>query len=82
MNRCSHEPETEIRDSRLLLLHYVPEMLVTEAFLRSGSRSGMLASIRKGLALKFVYDYGLSMAETGRRLGVTTNAVGYMVRNR
>lgn len=55
---------------------------ITEAFLRSGSRSGMLASIRKGLALKFVYDYGLSMAETGRRLGVTTNAVGYMVRNR
>jgi hypothetical protein len=55
---------------------------ITEAFLRSASRSGMLASIRKGLALKFVYDYGLSMAETGRRLGVTTNAVGYMVRNR
>jgi len=55
---------------------------ITEAFLRSRSRSGMLASIRKVLALKFVYDYGLSMAETGRRLGVTTNAVGYMVRNR
>ncbi|MBM3163483.1 MAG: hypothetical protein FJZ79_09290 [Chlorobi bacterium] len=55
---------------------------ITEAFLRSGSRSGELASMRKTLALKFVYEYGLSMAETGRRLGVTTNAVGYMVRTR
>ena len=55
---------------------------ITEPFLRSGSRSGVLSSIRKRFALKFVYEYGLSMAETGRRLGVTTNAVGYMVRNR
>jgi REP element-mobilizing transposase RayT len=55
---------------------------ITEAFLRSGSRSGVLSSMRKMLAMKFVYGYGLSMAETGRRLGVTTNAVGYMVRQR
>ncbi len=55
---------------------------ITEAFLRSGSRSGELASMRKSLAMRFVYEYGLSMAETGRRLGVTTNAVSYMVRSR
>jgi hypothetical protein len=40
------------------------------------------ASMRKSLALKFVYEYGITVAETGRRLGVTTNAAGCMVRNR
>jgi len=74
-------------DERLRLINEDIEQVcreagVTEAFLRSGSRSGVLASMRKKLALKFVYEYGLSMAEAARRLGVTTNAVGYMVRNR
>lgn len=55
---------------------------VTTTFLRSGSRSGLLPSLRKQLAEKFVYEYGVSLAETGRQLGVTTNAVSYMVRRK
>lgn len=54
---------------------------VTVAFLRSGSRIGQLPFLRKELARKAVYEYGISLAETGRKLGVTTNAVSFMLRN-
>lgn len=54
---------------------------VTVSFLRSGSRSGQLPSLRKELARKAVYEYGISLAETGRKLGVTTNAVSFMLKN-
>ncbi|NTV02591.1 MAG: hypothetical protein HGB04_07380 [Chlorobiaceae bacterium] len=53
---------------------------ISVAFFLSGSRSGTLSSLRKRLAVKFVNMYGLSLAETARQLGVTTNAVSYMVR--
>ena len=55
---------------------------VTTTFLRSGSKSGLLPSLRKQLAKKFVCEYGVSLAETARQLGVTTNAVSYMVRRK
>ncbi len=54
---------------------------VTVTFLRSGSRIGQLPSLRKELARKAVYKYGISLAETGRKLGVTTNAVSFMLKN-
>lgn len=53
---------------------------VTAKFLCSGSKSGVLPSLRRGLAKKAVYEYGISLAETARQLGVTTNAVSYMLR--
>ncbi|MEC9486207.1 MAG: transposase [Prosthecochloris sp.] len=55
---------------------------ITAAFLKSGGRYAPLPKIRKALAVRFVVDYGLSLAETARQLGVTTNAVAYMVRGR
>jgi putative transposase len=55
---------------------------VTPTFLRSGSRSGLLPSLRKELAMKSVFEYGISLAETARHLGVTTNAVSYMLRRK
>ena len=55
---------------------------VTVAFLRSGSKSGSLTSMRKELARKGVYECGLSLTETGRQLGVTTNAVSYMLKKK
>ena len=50
--------------------------------LRSGSRRAPLPELRKALAVKFVEEYGLSLAETARQLGVTTNAVAYMLKTR
>ena len=55
---------------------------ISVAFFRSGSRSGTLPALRKSLAVKFTGEYGLSMAETARQLGVTTSAVNYMIRKR
>lgn len=55
---------------------------VTVTFLRSGSRSGPLPSLRKELARRGVYEHGLSLAETGRQLGVTTNAVSFMLKKK
>lgn len=54
---------------------------ITEAFFRSGSRSRNLPAIRKRLAAKFVFEYGLTLAETARWLGVSTSAVSNMVKN-
>lgn len=55
---------------------------ITTTFLRSGSRGGLLPSLRKRLAEKFVYEYGVSLAETARQLGVTTNAVSFMLKRK
>jgi predicted transcriptional regulator len=35
----------------------------------------MRQALRSELAKRFVEEYGVSLAETGRQLGVTTNAV-------
>ena len=53
---------------------------ISVAVLRSGSRRAPLPELRKALAVKFVEEYGLSLAETARQLGVTTNAVAYMLK--
>jgi len=55
---------------------------ISVAFFRSGSRTGTLPALRKSLAVKFTGEYGLSMAETARQLGVTTGAVSSMIRKR
>jgi len=53
---------------------------VTTANLRTGSKRGVLPKLRRELALKGVEEYSLSLAETARQLGVTTNAVSYMLK--
>jgi len=53
---------------------------VTPTFLRSGSKSGVLPSLRRELARTAVSEYGITLAETARQLGVTTNAVSYMLK--
>jgi len=52
------------------------------AFLQSGSRSGELPLLRKALARKGVWEYGVSLAETARQLGVTTSAVSQMLKKK
>jgi len=52
---------------------------ITVAFFRSGSRKVPLPELRKGLARRFVNEYGLSYAEAARQLGVTGNAISMML---
>jgi len=53
---------------------------ISIAFLQSGSRSGELPKLRKTLARKAVWEYGVSLAATARQLGVTTSAVSHMLK--
>ncbi|ACD91474.1 protein of unknown function DUF1568 [Chlorobium limicola DSM 245] len=54
---------------------------VTSMFLRSGSRSGELPSLRRTIAKMAVFELGISFAETARQLGVTTSAVSNMLKS-
>jgi hypothetical protein len=55
---------------------------VSKEALQSGSRIHEVSQIRSELAEKLVKEYGLSLAETVRRLGVTTAAIANAIRRR
>lgn len=48
--------------------------------LRSGSRRQAVSNVRTQLAIKLVNELGLSLAETGRQLGLTTSGVAQILR--
>ena len=53
---------------------------ITVDMLRSGSRRVPIPTLRKTLVKKLVIEYGLSLAETARQIGVTTGAVSQLLR--
>lgn len=53
---------------------------VSLSALRSGTRRQPFPEIRKTLAVKFINDWGISLAETARQLGITTSAVAQILR--
>lgn len=53
---------------------------VPVAMLQSGSRHPPLPKLRRAIALKLVNEYGLSLAETARRLGISTSGVAQILR--
>ncbi len=53
---------------------------ITHALLCSGSRRKPLPKIRRDIALKLINDYGVSLAETARQLGISTSGVAQIVR--
>jgi REP element-mobilizing transposase RayT/transcriptional regulator len=53
---------------------------VAVALLQSGSRRPPLPRLRRAIALKFINEYGLSLAETARRLGISTAGVAQILR--
>ena len=50
--------------------------------LRMGSRRGRLSQLRAEIACNLVEEFGLPLAEIGRKLGVTTSAVSKILRRR
>ena len=48
--------------------------------LQSGSRRPPLPKLRRAIALKLINEYGLSLAETARRLGISTSGVAQILR--
>ena len=73
-------PVTKIREKiqeRMERICKTEKVLIQEV--RSGSRRGKLPQIRSKIALSLVKEYGVSLAELGRQLGVTTAAVSRML---
>ena len=53
---------------------------VTMSMLQSGSRRPPLPKLRKAIASKLVNGYGVSLAETARRLGISTSGVAQIIK--
>jgi hypothetical protein len=54
--------------------------MVPVATLQSGSRRPPLPKLRRAIALKLINEYGVSLAETARRLGISTSGVAQILR--
>jgi hypothetical protein len=50
------------------------------AALKNGSRVGPVSRTRTALAIQLVHEYGLSLAETARQLGVSTSAIAKTIK--
>ena len=53
---------------------------ISEQALCSGSRICLVSKVRSELALRFVQQMGLSLAEAARLLGVSTSAIALVLR--
>jgi hypothetical protein len=69
-----------IERAEKLISSYCTEHNIPIEVLRSGSRRQAVSAIRRQLALRLVKKIGLSMAETGRQLGLTTSGVAQILR--
>ena len=59
---------------------YCRKEKVAISMLQSGSRRPPLPKLRKAIALKLVNGYGVSLAETARRLGISTAGVAQIIK--
>ena len=50
--------------------------------MQSGSRRGKIPKIRSDLAYQLITEYGMTLAETGRQLGVSTSAISKILKRR
>ena len=53
---------------------------VAVTMLQSGSRRPHLPKLRRAIALKLINEYGVFLAETARRLGISTSGVAQIWR--
>jgi hypothetical protein len=61
---------------------YCEKHHITMDLIRSGSRVCQISRHRAAMTILLVTEVGLSMAETGRQLGVTTGGVAQIIRRR
>ncbi|BBO92325.1 hypothetical protein DSCOOX_55050 [Desulfosarcina ovata subsp. ovata] len=71
-----------IERAEKLIKDYCLEHNISIDVLHSGSRRRAVSSKRSQLALMLVNKIGLSMAETGRKLGLTTSGVAQILRRK
>ena len=74
------------KESSELALQYIKTQCKDEEVdiraLRAGSRRRPVSNIRHRLIQKLVEEFGLSLAETGRQLGVSSSAVARALERR
>jgi REP element-mobilizing transposase RayT len=61
---------------------YCKKHHITMDLIRSGSRVGQISKHRAAMVMMLVTEIGLSMAESGRQLGLTTGGVAQIIRRR
>ena len=66
--------------ARAIIRSGCSEHRISTKLLRSGNRRQAVSNLRKRLTLKLVNELGLSLAETGRQLGLTTSGVAQILR--
>jgi putative transposase len=74
-------PATELHKSikKEIKMHCKNEK-VTVAMLQCGSCRPPLPKLRRSIALKLINEYGVSLAETARQLGISTSGVAQVLR--
>jgi len=50
--------------------------------MQSGSRRGKIPKIRSDLVYQLITEYGMTLAEMGRQLGVSTSAISKILKRR
>ena len=68
-----------LEEAERIIENYCSEHNVSIEVLRSGSRRKAVSNVRRQLTLKLVNGLGLSLAETGRQIGLTTSGVAQIL---
>ena len=69
-----------IKKAREIIRSACNEHDVSIDVIKSGTRRKTISTLRKQMALELVNEVGLSLAETGRQLGLTTSGVAQILR--
>ena len=80
--RCQFATSDLLEKAKLVMDAYCGQHEIQMDLIRSGSRVGRLPKHRADLAIRLVTEVGLSMAETGRQLGMSTSGVAQILRRR
>ena len=81
LNESDHKLKSQlsIKEQKLKARERIVERCQKEGIgleeLKGGSRRGKISPVRSDLAIELTEKYGLTLAEAGRQLGVTTSAI-------
>jgi putative transposase len=74
-------PEMEVQKNiKSVIAKWCKKEKIPVAMLQSGSRRVPLPELRKRIALELISNFGVSLAETARQLGISTSGVAQIVK--
>jgi len=75
LTQRQHAVKGRGREAERLIAEACKKHQVSITELRSGSRRGKIPAVRAGVARRLVEDYGITIAEVARQVGVSTSAI-------